>query len=74
MSYYNDILVVFTLNSCPNTIDYRAAGQRLPKNSIPCALVDRHRGMIIEIINDVDKNDIVKLFSDDIKNFNFIAS
>jgi len=56
MSYYNNVVVLF---SSFGQNDWRMAGQMLPKGSIPIAVINYHNGSIIQIVNDLSKDEII---------------
>jgi len=56
MSYYNNVVVLF-INFGKS--DWRMAGQMLPKGSIPIAVINYHNGSIVQIVNDLSKEEII---------------
>jgi len=56
MSYYNNVVVLF--NNFGQS-DWRMAGQMLPKGSIPIAVINYHNGSIVQIVNDLSKEEII---------------
>jgi hypothetical protein len=53
MSYYNYVVVVFTVGNEFNVddLDFRTAGQMLPSGAIPLAIVNFNTHQYFEVIN-----------------------
>jgi len=56
MSYYNNVVVLFKNFG---QSDWRMAGQMLPKGSTPIAVINYHNGSIVQIVNDMSKDEII---------------
>ena len=70
--YYNNVIVIFSLDSTKETIDYRTATQMLPSGAIPAVVLNFNNGTYYEIQNDFTKDEIFSSFKNDDFDFNSI--
>ena len=63
MSYYNNVVVVFSdgshTNGQLNITDFRTAGQMLPSGAIPLAIVNFPIHTYFEVINEHEPSDVL---------------
>ena len=62
MAYYNEVWVVF--KTPEGSLAYVPAGCWLPRNTVLVAIVNWHKKIVFEVINEYDKDAIFKFIED----------
>ena len=62
MSYYNQVWVIY--KTPEGSLEYVPAGCWLPRNTVPVAIINWHKKIIFEVINECDKDVIFEFIKD----------
>jgi hypothetical protein len=65
MSYYNYVYVIFGIGG-ETPVDYRTAGQMLPRGAVPLCIINANSKIYSEVINSISPLDAFKFLAEKI--------